>query len=201
MKSVYDFIISPKTSRYNNTKKVEGKDLILNTEIYNHQYVSRKAIVKSIPIVIPTKIKVGDEVIVHHNVFRRWLDVKSVERNSRSYIDENTYCVKQDQIFSYKRNNKWLPVDGYCFVKPIKNKDKYSNQQEKELVGVIKQVDAKLKNFGIKENDLVGFIPNSEYEFVIDGERLYRVLSNHISIKYEYKENEEEYNPSWASSS
>ena len=206
MKSVYDFIISPKSSRYNNTKKVGDKDLIINTEIYNHQYVSRNAIVKSIPIATPTKIKVGDEVIVHHNIFRRWLDIKGVEKNSRSFIDENTYCVKQDQIFSYKRKtykrkSKRLPVDGYCFVKPVKNKDIYLNQKEKELIGVIKQVDTKLKNFGIKENDLVGFIPNSEYEFVIDGERLYRVLSNHISIKYEYQENEEEYNPSWASSS
>ena len=206
MRSVYDFIISPKESRYNNIKKVGDKDLIINTEIYNHKYVSRNAIVKSIPIVIPTKIQIGDEVIVHHNIFRRWLDVKGVERNSKSFIDENTYCVKQDQIFSYKRKtykrkSKWLPVDGYCFVKPIKNKDIYLNQQEKELVGIIKQVDTKLKKFGIKENDLVGFVPNSEYEFVIDGERLYRVLSNHISIKYEYQENEEEYNPSWASSS
>jgi len=201
MKSIYDFIISPKSSRYNNTKKVGDKTLIINTEIYNHKYVSRNATVKSTPITTPTKIQVGDEVIVHHNVFRRWLDVNGVEKNSKSYIDENNYCVKQDQIFSYKRNNKWLPVDGYCFVKPIKNKDTYSNQQEKELVGVIKQVDTKLKQFGIKENDLVGFVPNSEYEFVIDGERLYRVLSNHISIKYEYQENEEEYNPSWASSS
>ena len=83
----------------------------------------------------------------------------------------------------------------------MKKIDTYSTQQEKELVGIIKQVDTKLKNFGIKKNDLVGFVPNSEYEFVIDGERLYRVLSNHISIKYEYQENEEEYNPSWASSS
>ena len=168
MRSIYDFIISPKSSRYNNTKKVGDKDLIVNTEIYNHQYVSRNAIVKSIPISTPTKIQVGDEVIVHHNVFRRWLDIKGVEKNSRSFIDENTYCVKQDQIFSYKRKtykrkSKWLPVDGYCFVKPVKNKDIYLNQKEKELIGVIKQVDTKLKNFGIKENDLVGFIPNSEY--------------------------------------
>tara|TARA_R110000764_G_scaffold234041_1_gene327699 strand:+ start:1877 stop:2482 length:606 start_codon:yes stop_codon:yes gene_type:complete len=201
MRSIYDFIISPKESRYTNSKKVGGKTLIVNTEIYNHQYVSRNAIIKSTPMIVDTNIRVGDEVIVHHNVFRRWLDIKGIERNSKSYIDENNYCVKQDQIFSYKRNNKWLPVEGYCFVKPVKNKDTYSNQQEEELVGVIKQVDTKLKDFGIKENDLVGFIPNSEYEFVIDGERLYRVLSNHISIKYEYQGNKEEYNPSWANSS
>ena len=80
MKSVYDFIISPKESRYNNNKKIGDKNLIINTEIYNHQYVSRNAIVKSIPIVVPTKIQPGDEVIVHHNVFRRWLDIKGDEK-------------------------------------------------------------------------------------------------------------------------
>ena len=201
MRSIYDFIISPKTSRYNNVKKVGDKKLILNTEIYNHQYVSRQAIVKSIPIVIPTKIQVGDEIIVHHNVFRRWHNVKAEEKNSRSYIDENTYCVKEDQIFSYKRNNKWVATDGFCFVKPIKSTDKYSFNQEKECVGVLKQSNKALLEFGLKEGDLVGFTPVSTYEFIIDGERLYRVLTSQITIKYEYKGDEEEYNPSWASSS
>ena len=201
MQSIYDFIISPKTSRYNNVKKVGDKKLILNTEIYNHQYVSRQAIVKSIPIAVPTKIQVDDEIIVHHNVFRRWHNVKAEEKNSRSYIDENTYCVKEDQIFSYKRNNKWIATDGFCFVKPIKSTDKYSSNQEKECVGVLKQSNKALLEFGLKEGDLVGFTPVSTYEFIIDGERLYRVLTSQITIKYEYKGNEEEYNPSWASSS
>ena len=49
-------------------------------------------------------------------------------------------------------------------------------------------------------DSLIGFRPGSEYEFVVDGERLYRVLSNFITIKYEYQGNEEEYNPSWAQS-
>ncbi len=49
----------------------------------------------------------------------------------------------------------------------------------------------------IKNGDLVGFTPDSEYEFVIDNERLYRVLTKEITIKYEYQGQEEEYNPSW----
>ena len=35
----------------------------------------------------------------------------------------------------------------------------------------------------IEEGDLVGFTPSSEFEFVINGERLYRVLTSEISIK------------------
>ena len=40
MKSVYNFVVTPKGERYNNTKKLDGGELILNTEIFNHQYVN-----------------------------------------------------------------------------------------------------------------------------------------------------------------
>ena len=63
-------------------------------------------------------------------------------------------------------------------------------------MGIIKYSDG-----GFNKKELVGFTPGSEYEFVIDGELLYRVLSNFITIKYEYQGDEKEYNPSWAKSS
>ena len=202
MKSIYDFIIEPKNTRYNNIKKVGDKELVLNTEIFNHQYVSREAVIKHLPLAIQTELQVGDEVIVHHNVFRRWHNVKGEEKNSRSYIDENTYCVKQDQIYSYNRNNQgWKTLNGYCFVKPIKSNDNFTTEKEEVLVGIMKYMDPLLKEYNISEGDLVGFTPNSEYEFVINGEKLYRILTTDISLKYEYKGNEEEYNPSWAGSS
>ena len=34
MKSLYDFIIQPIGQRYNNTKKIDDKELILNTEVF-----------------------------------------------------------------------------------------------------------------------------------------------------------------------
>ena len=102
MKSVYNFVVAPTGERYNNTKEVEGGNLILNTEIYNHQFVNRIAKVISTPIIGDTDIKPGDEVIIHHNVFRRWHNVKGEEKNSRSYFDESTYMISSDQIFLYK---------------------------------------------------------------------------------------------------
>ena len=200
MKSIFDFIIEPKRNRYNNTTKVGDKDLILNTEIFNHQYVSREAIVKQLPLAVKTEIQVGDEIIVHHNVFRRWHNVKGEEKNSRSYIDENTYCVREDQIFSYKQDDKWLATEGFCFVKPIHHDDNFTIEKEKPLMGVMKLTNNELVNHGINNGDLVGFLPNSEYEFIVDGEKLYRVMTNFISIKYEYQGNEKEYNPSWTNS-
>ena len=192
MKSVYNFVVTPVKSRYNNTKDIDGKELIVNTEIFNHQYVSREAIVKAIPTVGDTDIKIGDKVIVHHNVFRRWHNQHGIEKNSRAYIDEDTYLVQPDQIFLYK-NTEWQAQKGYCFVAPVKSTDKYSVDKEKPLVGIVKHTDGT-----VNKGDLIGFRPSSEYEFIIDGQKLYRVLSNFITIKYEYQGNEEEYNPSWA---
>ena len=194
MQSIFDFIIKPKNKRYNNTKQIGDSELLLNSEISDHRYVSREAVVLAVPRNNETEIKIGDEVIVHHNIFRRWYDVRGIERNSKSYYKEDMYFVKADQIFLYKRNNKWNAPKGYCFIKPIKS----NNIIEKEipLRGIIKYVDKQL--IDIQKEDLVGFTPSSEYEFVVDGERLYRVLTNEISIKYERQGHEEEYNPSWA---
>ena len=47
---------------------------------------------------------------------------------------------------------------------------------------------------------LVGYTPNGEYDFVVDGKRLYCMKSNDIVIKHERQGNEEEYNPRWARS-
>ena len=196
MKSVYNYVVKPNGGRYNNSKKVSDKDLILNTEVYNHQYTNRKAKVISTPVVGNTIIEPGDDIIVHHNVFRRWHDMKGVERNSKNYFKEDTYIISEDQIFLYKKFWEWKTLPGYCFVKPIKNFNKLDINKEQPLIGTIEYADK-----GFNKGDLIGFTPNSEYEFVIDGQKLYRVLSKFITIKYEHQGHEETYNPSWAQSS
>ena len=193
MQSVYNFVVTPKGERYNNTKKIGDKELIINTEIYNHQYVNREAIVLSTPIIGDTNIKPGDIIITHFNVFRRWHDVKGKERNSRSYFDENTYFVNFDQIFLYKRDKDWIAPKGYCFIQPMKDTDQFNIEIEKPLMGIVKYSDGT-----VNVNDVIGYKPNTECEFIIDGIKLYRILSNLITIKYEHQGNEETYNPSWA---
>lgn len=197
MKGLFDFIITPKGKRYNNTKQVGDTELVLNASIEDHLMINRTGIVKALPSVGETNIQVGDEVILHHNVFRRWYDAHGNERNSRSFIDEHTYCVSHEQIFLYKHNDKWIAPDQYCFVKPIKSRDDFSDDKEQPLVGILKYSNNTLDALGLTENSLVGFSPNSKFEFIIERERLYRVLTNSITIKYEYQGQEEEYNPSW----
>ncbi len=192
MNAYKDFIVSPIGGRYNNTKQIDDKELVLNTEIYNHQYINRSAKVIATPLLFQSPLKAGDEIIVHHNIFRRWSDVKGREKNSRSYWKDNKYIISKDQIYLYKRDN-WIAMPGFSFVKPLKAINKFNVESERPLIGIVKYSDGKFN-----KKDLVGFRPNSEFEFIINGEKLYRVMNNFITIKYEYQGNEEEYNPSWA---
>ena len=195
MRSYKDFIVSPIGKRYNNSTKVGDKELVLNTEVYNHQYVNRLAKVIATPLLFSSPINMGDEVIVHHNIFRRWHDIKGREKNSRSYWRDNKYIISEDQIYLYKKED-WIAMPGFSFIKPLKEISKFSLEDEKPLVGIIKYSD------GIfKKNELVGFRPNMNCEDFINGERLYRVLNKFITIKYEYQGNGEEYNPSRAQGS
>ena len=194
MKPIYSFLIKPKKERYDNTKKIGDKELILNTDISDHKFVSREAVVYEIPIARDTHINRGDELYVHHNIFRRWHDVRGIEKNSKSYFKDNLYFCELDQIFLYKHKGSWKANQGYCFIKPLASEDEFSTNKEKPLMGIVKYTDdSDLLTIGEK----IGFTPDSEYEFIINGERLYRVMTKEISIKYEYKKEEREYNPSW----
>jgi hypothetical protein len=201
MRSIFTFIITPKEGRYNNKKKVGDKELILNSVISNHEYISRNAIVLETPSAVKTNIKPGDEVLVHHNVFRRYTDIRGDEVDSSNYIEDNKFFCTPEQVFLYKRQKEWKAPSGYCFVKPIKSIDNLDTNHERPLIGIVKYADKALEKNGIYAGSLVGFTPDSEYEFIVENERIYRVLTNEITIKYEYQGDEEEYNPSWLQSS
>jgi hypothetical protein len=49
-------------------------------------------------------------------------------------------------------------------------------------MGKIKYVNEYLKSKGVKSGDTVTFLPDTEYEFNIDGEKLYRMYDHHISM-------------------
>ena len=197
MKSLYQFIIKPLNSRYDNIRKVNDNELIINTSIEDHRFVSKKAKVISTPKAYKTKIKQGDEVYVHHNIFRRYYDMKGREKNSSTFFKDNLYFAYPEQIYMY--NNK--SHLNYCFVKPLLNKNYLSVDKEQNHIGILKYGNNVLDAIKIKPGALVTFTPNSEFEFIIGDERLYCMKSNDIALIHEYKGNEKEYNPSWAKSS
>jgi hypothetical protein len=201
MTSIFSFIVKPVGERYNNKVKVADKELIVNTKIESFKSVNSVAEVVALPLAYSTDIKVGDIVVIHHNVFRVFYDIRGNKKNSRSYFMEDLYFCDPDQIYLYKNTGKWKSFGDRCFVKPIKNKDYLNVSKEQRLIGILKYGNSSLEALKINEGDLVGYTPYGEFDFVIDGQRLYCMKSNDIVIKYEYKGNETEYNPGWTQSS
>ena len=197
MKNLYSFIIKPLFNRYDNVKKIDENELIINTSIENHRFVSKKAVVVSTPAAYDTKIKKDDIVYVHHNIFRRYYDIRGIEKNSSTFFKDDLYFCSPDQIYMYNLK----PHLNYCFVKPILNKNRLENRKEQPNFGILKYGNSSLDAVGVRPGALVVFTPFSEFEFIIEGERLYCMKSNDIAVTHEHEGNEKENNPSWTESS
>ncbi len=199
MRGMYDFIVEPLGKRYNNTVDIAGVDLVVNTSIESFKSVNNIGVVLALPKAFKTNIGVGDQIMIHHNVFRRFYDMRGNEKNSRSYLNENMYLCSLDQIYLYKKDGgDWITFGDRCFVKPICNTNEFDTDLEEPHIGIVKYDNKKLNSIGIKNEMLVTFKPHSEFEFIVDNQRLYCMKSNDIVIKHEYEGNEKEYNPSWA---
>ena len=200
MRSVYDFIIKPVGKRYDNEIKVGEHTLITNSSIESFKHVNNIAEVVETPVAFATPIRKGDLIMVHHNVFRVFYDMKGIKKNSRSFLKDDLFFCAVDQVYLYKRKDTWKSFGDRCFVAPIKNKDLLSTDKLAGLIGILKIGNSSLEESGINPGDIVGFTPNSEWEFVVNSQLMYCMKSNDIVIKYGLDRNEEEYNSRWATS-
>ena len=201
MKSLYDFIIEPLGDKYKNEIQVGDKKVVVNTQIESWKFVNRLAKVVKTPLAFKTKIKKGDIVIVHQNIFRTFYDMRGEKKKSRSWFKNDLYFCSLDQVYLYKNSTGWHTFGDRCFIQPIKDTNSLTLNKERSLIGILKYGNSSLEALEINEGDLVGYTPNGEWEFLINKQRLYCMKSNDIVIKYEHQGNEEKYNPSWAYSS
>ena len=186
MKSPYSFIVKPIGGRrYDNIKTISGIDFITSSSKEDHTVSNRFAEVIETPISYDGEISPGDTIIVHHNVFKYYNDIKGRERSGRSFFKDDVFFIDDTQYFLYKKNGQWKCHKNFCFVKPIPPKEYVIEKftKEEELVGKIKYGNNFLSSLGINEGDEVAFLPDSEYEFNIDGEKLYRMYNHAICIK------------------
>lgn len=186
MKSPYYFIAKPmKGGRYNNTKEIGGIELIINTSEEDHKFSNRYAEVVELPLNYKGNIKVGDTLLVHHNVFKFYNDMKGRRKSGKSFFKEDLFFIEPDQFYMYHNGSEWVPYGRYCFIKPIDAKDSYIMKPFKEepLMGIMKYANEYLISKGINNGDEVCFEPESEYEFDVDGEKLYRIFDHNITIK------------------
>jgi hypothetical protein len=175
------FIVRPKDGkRYANVK--DG--LIVSSSQEDHRFSQRVAEVVELPINYDGPIKIGDLLLVHHNVFKFYYDMKGRQKSGRSFFKDDLFFVDHMQFFMYHNGERWSAHDKYCFIKPVEKKDSiiFKNVSEEPLIGTIRYINEELEAFGLKEGDEISFKPNSDYEFTVDGEKLYRMFTDNITL-------------------
>lgn len=196
MKTLNYLIVEIDQAYQNELQLQNGKSIIVNTTIESVSNITRKAKVLSAPDY--TILEKGDEVIVHHNIFRKRNGYQGKIVNSNYLIEGKKYYVPLTEVFMYKRGKIWKALDPYCFIKPIESKDDIqhngfllSDSFKKDLLhkgnvklqGIVKYPNQSMLDWGIQEGDKVIFSPYSEYEFQIDNNLYYRMKTTDIRIK------------------
>ncbi len=185
MRSPFYFIVKPlDDKRYTNTKNIEGVEFVTNTSEENHKASNRQGVVVAVPLGYDGPIKVGDILLVHHNVFKYYNDMKGRQKSSKSYFMDDMFFIENDQFFMFKQGDVWHCHNRYCFVKPIPKEDSFIMKlgTEEPLVGEMKYSNDYLKSKGVKQGDIICFKPESEYEFTVDDEKLYRMYDHQITL-------------------
>ena len=185
MQSPDRFIVRPiDGKRYNNTKEIGGAELIVSTSEEDVFASNREAEVISTPLNYTGEIAKGDTLLVHHNVFKFYNDIKGRRQSGRSFFKEDMFFVEDEQFFMYKKNGKWKAHGRNCFIKPSDIKDSFllKRGRHEPLMGIVKYINQELAHHGVKEGDEVSFQPESEYEFRVDDEILYRMFTNNITF-------------------
>ena len=185
MQSPFYFIAKPiNGKRYDNTRDIGGIELIVSTSEEDHKFSNRYAEVVEVPIGYTGPIEKGNILLVHHNVFKFYNDMKGRQKSGKSFFTDDLFFIDEDQFFLFKKDGEWNTHSKYCFVKPIPMKDSFIDKSVKEepLMGTMRYINDNLLSLGVKVGDEVCFTPESEYEFTVEGEKLYRVFDHQITI-------------------
>jgi len=185
MRSPTDFICKPKGGRrYDNVKKFGDVSFIMSSSEEDHKASNRIAVVQELPNRYKGPIKIGAELIVHHNVFKYYNDIKGRKKSGKSFLRDGLFMLDSYQVFAFKNpGEEWMSLDGYSFVRPVKRQEirpMRTHRGFEELTGKVAMEGPYLKEKGLKVGDMVFFAPDSEYEFRIDGELMYRVMDQNI---------------------
>lgn len=178
---MYQAIVIPKGGRYNNRK---SSGLIMNASIdeKDFAFTNRISEVVNTPL-LEVPFDIGDELIVHHNVFRKYWGFNTHLRTSSNDLNNGTFQVSLDSMFAYRKpKGDWIMLDDWIFVEPIekpKTKIIYDFEHEVKQQGLLAHGEVDNVSIG----DRIGFKPNSEYIFEIEGKKYFKMRNRDITCK------------------
>lgn len=186
MQSPYQFIVRPVGgNRYNNTKEIGGLSFVVSTSEEDHRFSNREGEVISVPRGYAGPIQPGHKLLVHHNVFKFYNDMRGQRKSGKSFFKDDIFLIDEEQFFMYHDGERWHTVGRYCFVSPIPaiQSHIFKPIAHEPLMGIMRYPNERLVSLGITDGDMVVFKPESEYEFMVDGEKMYRMFDHQIVLQ------------------
>ena len=183
MKSLLCFVVEPVGGKLYSSTRDNG--LVVSTSKEDHTATNRFAVVKSTPIGYDGPIQPGDTVMVHHNTFRKYFDIRGKEVYGPAHFRDNTFLV--EEVFMYEKDGEMKCVSPYCMVRPVGNDSSdivEADAKEAQQRGEMVYSNPELNELGVFDGDIVAFTPDSEYEFLVNGEKLYRMFTRNICIAW-----------------
>lgn len=171
--------------RYNNTKEIAGVQVEVSSSIEDYTVTNRIGVVEAIPDWYKGEVKKGFHVVVHHNVFRIYYGMQGGQKSAWNYYKDNIFLLENEQLFLYKDPEKgeWKAPDPFVFLSPVPRLESHDIARigiEEDHLGVVAYAHP---NAPISPGDTVYFRPDMEYEFNIDGQKLYKMNSRNVCLK------------------
>lgn len=192
---LYDALVHVPNDYAEKVKMESGVEIFVENKTNDVINTIRHGTLKQAPLFFKTILQAGDEVYFHHNIVREVRDWHGNVQNKMFDFDpsKNLYRCPMELIFAIHRDGKFMAVSPYCFIKPIAEQDEVKPngfiikhiEEEKQHYGIVKYGNDELYKQHIREGDTVIFRKDSEYQYNIFGEKLYRMRNDDILAKVE----------------
>tara|TARA_A100000172_G_scaffold77977_1_gene62987 strand:+ start:125 stop:703 length:579 start_codon:yes stop_codon:yes gene_type:complete len=192
MRPIRDYYFIKVEKIHEDTIIVNGKELFMDTSFDELKHARQYGTVVALPVGLPKglklDVKVGDKVYCHHFL-------TSEENRVKFHDDEKIFSIHWTYMYARVRKGKLKMLHQWNFVKQkVEDESNYvSNSgiylkpeaEDIELHGYVEYMNKDLKKLGVKKGDEVVFSENSEYDMIIEGEKLLRMRNFDILAKVE----------------
>ena len=192
MRPVKDYYFVEVEKIQEDTIIVNGRELFMDTSYdelkHARQYGTVVALPHSLPKGINLDVKVGDKIYCHHFLTNE-------ENRVKFHEDEKVFSIHWSYVYAIVRKGRVKMLHHWNFVKQkVEDESNYISDtgiylkpeaDDVELHGYIEYMNKDLKNLGVKKGDEVIFSENSEYEMIIEGEKMLRMRNFDILAKVE----------------
>jgi hypothetical protein len=183
----YDCFVVHIPKRINDTMTLSnGKEIFVDNRFNEFDLRVNEAEIMYVPFKGDTKeAQPGDTLYFHHHVVINEGQPLSGKKDTYlvRYTDNNQLTINS-QAFCYrpKGTKSIIPLSGWCILEPIK----VDRPKQSEIIEVVSFEEENLNkakvafhtnlldDYGLKVNDIVGFRPNTDYAFKIDGKEYFR---------------------------